>query len=54
MGVYARSVGGIDHLLELGVLPGGSLRAAKAQIKLTLALSATRDPERIRDLFPNI
>ena len=53
-GVYARSVGGIEHLMEMGVLPGGSLRASKAQIKLTLALSATRDPEQIKEWFPNI
>lgn len=53
-GVYAKTTGGIEHLLEVGVLPGGSLRAAKAQIKLMLALSATRDPERLGELFPNI
>ena len=53
-GVYVRSVGGIEHLMEMGVLPGGSLRAPKAQIKLTLTLSATRDPAQIKELFPNI
>ena len=54
VGVYERSDGGIEHLMELGVLLGGSLRAAKAQIKLMLALSATRDPNRLQELFPNI
>ena len=54
LGVYARSDGGIEHLMEVGVLPGGSLRAAKAQIKLMLALSQTRDPKRLEELFPNI
>ena len=54
VGVYARSDGGIEHLMDLGVLLGGSLRAAKAQIKLMLALSATRDSKRLHELFPNI
>ncbi len=53
-GVYAKTGGGIEHLLETGVLPGGSLRAAKAQIKLMLALSSTKDPGRLSELFPNI
>ena len=54
IGVYARSDGGMEHLMEVGVLPGGSLRAAKAQIKLMLALSQTRDPKHLSQLFPNI
>lgn len=54
VGVYERNDGGIEHLMEVGVLPGGSLRAAKAQIKLKLALSSTRDPGRLNDFFPNV
>ena len=54
VGVYERNVGGIEHLMEVGVLLGGSLRAAKAQIKLMLALSQTGDPKRLSELFPNI
>ena len=54
VGTYARDVGGIDQLFEMGVLPGGSLRASKAQVKLMLALSTTRDPRRLKEMFPNI
>ena len=54
VGVYARSDGGIEHLMDVGVILGGSLRAAKAQIKLMLALSLTKEPKRLSELFPNI
>ena len=54
MGVYAKDDGEIEQLVDMGVLPGGSLRASKAQIKLMLALSMTRDPDRLRGMFPNV
>lgn len=54
MGVYVTSEGGVDRLVERGVLPGGSLRAPKARIKLMLALSTTRDPNQLRSMFTNV
>ena len=54
MGIYATSEGGVDQLVERCVLPGGSLRAPKARIKLMLALSATRDPHQLRSMFTNL
>ncbi len=54
VGTYASEDGGIDQLFDMGVLPGGSLRASKAQVKLMLALSTTRDPARLTEMFPNI
>ena len=46
--------GGDVELEGMGVLPGGSLQAPKARIKLILALSATRDKETLRSMFQNV
>ena len=48
------SVGGPEaQLLGAGALPGGSLTAAKARLKLMLALSYTQDKGELRKLFQN-
>ena len=41
------------QLLGAGALPGGSLTAAKARLKLMLALSYTQDKGELRKLFQN-
>ena len=41
------------QLLGAGALPGGSLTAAKARLKLMVALSYTRDQDKLRQLFQN-
>jgi len=43
--------GGGKHLRKLGVIYGGFLSGQKARIKLMLALGATRDVARIKEIF---
>ena len=44
-------VGSEKHLRELGVIPAPGLNGPKARVKLILALSYTRDLNRVRDMF---
>ena len=44
-------VGSEKYLREIGCIPAPGLNGQKARVKLTLALSRTRDLDKIRDMF---
>jgi len=50
LGTYGYEGGG-KRLKDYGVIFGGNLNGQKARIKLMLALSMTKDKERIREIF---